>query len=448
MAENIVIGIYFIAILLGLLRPKLAILFFWPLMYCYPSWLLFNMLPLNVGLDDLLLISLFIGSLIRSRGRLEVKWPFVMSILFCALFVLGDLASIAMGNLNIALLWQQWLKNLGLILFVYSISSMTKTPEQISKMIYSLLFGAFLGAVFVIYYAIIPYAYNPFQIPYHLLGHEAWTKQALGPFGDTAIAGGVLGFAVLIGYFRIRFAKDRYKRPVIVIVTGVLLLGLLLSSSRSGWIFVLFPLVLSSLLSKQRVLGIFLLGTIIIVVFASLTYFRVFSTRMDATIYQITSGELHTVSSNRFEMWIEHLSKPSIKWLFFGEGFAIMGGAHVHNNYLGILKNMGLAGVLFWFVYYVKVIKKSSWLKRYDPNSDMALLFQAVFWCYIGYFIYFMPATPAMWAPVRYIDFFLMTLICLRYEQVAKQYTYQEKLDDEHLYYDQLEDEYISRSFD
>lgn len=423
MALKIVIGIYVIATLIALLHPRFAILLFWPLLLLYPHWLLYQQLPLNAGLEDVFLVSLFIGSLMKSGGRVHAKQPVIFAVLFCVIFVLGDVALVITGDLNMAFLWQQWLKSLGLLFFVYSISSMVATPEQIKKMVYSFLFGAFVGAIFVIYYVVFPHTYNPFQIPYYIAG-RVYQKQQIGPFSETALAGAVLGFAVLIGYFYIRFAKDRHKRPIIVIVTGVMLLALAVCTARKGWLFVLFPVILSSLLSKQKILGLVLLVVIALGVIAASVYFPVFSERLDWTIWQITGGTLQSATSNRWEIWVEHLSDPKISWLFCGEGFTKMEGVHVHNNFIGILKGMGLAGVLFWFVYYVKVIRKSSWLKRCDPNPDMAVFFHAVFWCYIGYFIYSIPSTPVMWPNVRYIDFFLMTLIFLRYKQVESEVKY------------------------
>ena len=61
---------------------------------------------------------------------------------------------------------------------------------------------------------------------------------------------------------------------------------------------------------------------------------------------------------------------------------------------------------------------------KYDPNPDMAVLFTGVFWAYIGYFIFFIPSTPMMWSFVRYIDFFLIGLVYLRYNQVESELAY------------------------
>jgi hypothetical protein len=430
MTVGIIVGIYVIAILLGLVKPRLAILFFLPLSYCYPTWLLYNLLPLNAGLDDVLIISLFIGSLIRYGGRLEVKWPFLMALLFWVIFVFGDLSSVATAGMSFSKVWQQWFKTSGLVLFVFCVSAVVKTPEEIRRLIYSLLFGAFIGGACVIYYTANPYAYNPFQVPLWTMGLGWWAKQSIGPFLDTTIAAGVLGFTVLIGYFHIRFSSNWYRRPVLLVVTAVSFFGLLLANARSGWLFVLFPLLVSNLLSKQKIVGLLMIGLLTLVIFASFSYFIIFSDRIDLTVTQMTGGDVQSVTSNRWLIWVNHLANPKFTWLFCGEGFAIMGGAHTHNNYVGILMNMGLMGVLFWSVYYVKVMKKCSWLKRYDPDPDMAILFQSVFWCYIGYFVYFLPATPVMWPQVRYVDFFLMTLICLRYKQIENEiaYAYEEDL--------------------
>ena len=73
---------------------------------------------------------------------------------------------------------------------------------------------------------------------------------------------------------------------------------------------------------------------------------------------------------------------------------------------------------------YVKIFKKSAWLIKYDLNKDMLALFRGVYWAYIGYFVFFLTATPIMWAPVRYINFFLTTLACLRYKQLETETEY------------------------
>jgi hypothetical protein len=382
------------------------------------------MLPLNAGLDDVFLVCLFVGSFLQSRGMLQVKWPFWAAVLFCLIFVLGDVASVMADNINLENCWQQWLKTLGLVLFVYSVSAVITTPGQIRIAVYSLLFGAFLGAVFIVYYTIFPDAYNPFQAPLWLLGPEFWSKQIIGPFFDTTVAAGVLGFTVLIGYFHIRFAKKRYKRTVIILVTGVLVLGLILCTARSGWVFVAFTMIMSSLFSKQRIMAILLILLIASMVFFSFTHFEVFSSRIGWTLYQMEGGTAAGLTSNRFDIWVQHLSNPKISWLFCGEGFTEMKGAHAHSNYVGVLMNMGLAGILFWTVYYTKMLKRTLWLSRYDPDPDMAVLFKGLFWCYIGYFAYFTVATPAQFPQVRYVDFFLMTVTFVRYHQLETEAEY------------------------
>ncbi|MBW8000409.1 MAG: O-antigen ligase family protein [Planctomycetes bacterium] len=443
MAANVVIGIYLISALLALSSPKFAILLFWPLLYCYPHWLLFGKLPMNIGLDDVFIVCLFVGSLIKGGNKIQVKWPLIMAFLFWVIFVLGDVSSVVTGHLKMALAWQQWLKSLGTIFFVYSLCVTMTTPKQIQRAIYSFLFGAILGSISIIYYTLFPYTYNPFQIPYWVLGQDAHLRQTIGAFGDTALAAGVLGFAILIGYFYIRLAKDRLKRPVILIVTGILVFALVLSTARKGWLFVMIPVVFSTLFSKQRTLGILLLGGITLIVAAAYTYFSVFSERVAWMVWQ-AGGDVQDVTSGRFVIWMEHLSHPKISWLFCGEGFAIWEGLHVHNNFLGILMGMGLAGVVLWTVNYVKVFKKSLWIRKYDTIPNMAILFNAVFWSYIGYFVYCMVSTPVQWPNVRYIDFFLMTLVCVRYKQleVEEQYSYQDELESEYSYDDQFEEEY------
>ena len=55
----------------------------------YPAWMLFGLFPMNIRLDDIFLVCLFIGSLIKSGGRPRVTWPVVAAFLFCILIILG-----------------------------------------------------------------------------------------------------------------------------------------------------------------------------------------------------------------------------------------------------------------------------------------------------------------------------------------------------------------------
>ena len=443
MFANSIIALYLLASIIALVNPRFALLLFWPMIFFHPTFALYGKLPLNIGFDDVYLVCLFAGSLIRFGGKLQVAWPVVMAILFCVFGVLGEISYVVAGaEVETARVWKELLKSSGLILFVFSLSAMLVTPEQIKRMVYSLLLGSLLGAIFVMFYAIRPDAWNPFQIPYLLLGRETGGFQALGPFDSHDIAGGVLGFSVLIGYFLIRFSKGAGKRLVIVVITSFLLLGLLLSGSRSGWVFVAFPIMFSSLLSKQRILGFFLLALIAIGFLASVTAFPYLSGRVEQTMTQAKSWDPQMITHGRYTVWKETLANANKTWLFFGEGLSKKEGekhTHAHNNYIGMLKHMGLLSFIFWFLYYKRVIVRSSWLMKHDPIYYMSAIFKGVFWAYIGYLFFFMTCTPILWPPVRYIDFFLMTLLCLRYRQlgVEAEHVTEDELYPAQLVYDQ-----------
>jgi len=431
MGVYLVIGIYVLASLVALLHPRVALLCFWPLVLCYPVWLLAAKLPLNAGFDDVFLTCLFIGSLLKCGGRLEAKVPVIFAILFCVILFLGDITTIATGHtLTIEHSLKLWLKHMGLIFFLFSVCVTTKEPAHIRQLVHSLLFGAMVAGALVIFYTVNPYTYNPFQVPYYLLGKDWWLVKIIGPFNYHDEAGGVLGFTVLIGYFLIRFGKRDFKKGFIIIITGISFVGLLLSGSRSGWVFVLFPLILSSLLSKQKILGFVLLGLIAITVFISLAKFEYFSSRIAETVSQLKGERLEGATVGRIFIWRKTFSAPKISWLFFGEGFGIMRGAHTHSNYIAMLRNTGLIGILYWFLLYKGLLKRSFWIMKYDLNPDMSALFAGVFWAYIGYFMFFIPSTPMMWSGVRYVDFFLMSLVYLRYKQIESkaEYTLEEEM--------------------
>ena len=167
-----------------------------------------------------------------------------------------------------------------------------------------------------------------------------------------------------------------------------------------------------------------MLGLIAIVVFISISKFEDFSSRITKTVSQLKGELSEGVTVGRLYVWQETLSNPKISWLFFGEGFGVMKGAHTHSNYIAMLKNTGLIGIIFWLILYKNILKKAFWLMRYDPNKRMSALFTGVFWAYVGYFVFFIPSTPMMWSGVRYVDFCLMSLVYVRYKQVESEAEY------------------------
>ena len=421
MVSTLLIFLYLFLALVALVQPKIGLYFFFPIIFTYPSWLLWGKLPLNAGFDDVFLICLFIGSLVQGFGKVSVKWPVAAAFLFCLLAVMGDLSSIvANANLHLSTVWKRGLKNFGLVLLVYSMCATVQTPAQIKKMIYSLLIGAVFGGFFVIFYSVNKNAYNPFQVPDWMTESGFKLHEALGPFITHDTAGGVLGFAVLIAYFFLRLTKKGIAKLGIFLLFGILFLGLLLSNSRSGWIFAGVPIMLSSLFSKRKLLGIVLLILMGIGVFISIGTFEAFESRLEKTATQWEGADLQSRTAGRYEVWKENLSNPKVHWLFFGEGFAVE-KTHPHSNYIAMLKNTGCIGILFWLIYYGKIYRRASLLKKYDPAPDMLAINSGIFWAFLGYWIYFLTATPMMWSEVRYIDFFLMTLLFLRCRQMEEE---------------------------
>jgi hypothetical protein len=337
---------------------------------------------------------------------------------------MGDLTSLLTNeDLLFAYSLKRWLKSFGLIFIVYSVCATATSPERIRKLVSSLIMGGLIGAFFVVFYAGYPDAYNPFQTPEYfrgMVGEEYRTYQALGPFEAHDLAGGLLGFTVVIGYFMIRLGSLSLRQIVLCTVTGLMLLGLLVSGSRSGWVFVLVPVAVSILLSKHRMAGVVLLILIVITVMVSMSRFEVFQRRVELTMLQATSGSAGITFSGRVDEWRDALAHPGPSWLFFGIGFSAMKG-HPHSNYIGALVNTGLIGIIFWICYYKIVLSRVFWLMKNEPDPGLKAIFTGIFWAYIGYFFFFLTSTPMMWALVRNVDFFIMGLACVRFQQLHKQ---------------------------
>ncbi len=424
----IVFSFYLIIIILSLFRCRIGMNWYWLAMLCYPSWLLVNMMPMNIGMDDILISVVFISAVCYSRGILYIRYPVYMTVIFCILLFLGDFSTYIVNKEYdsefIGLLTKKMLKSFALFFTVYSICSNVFYDERLIKKNIKYLFGAMgVSGFFVCFYSIFKDAYNPFQYPYWVLyNKEEWGFKALGPFLEHDIAGGVLGFLVIISYFIIK--KGGVAKNLYFAVIGILgFVALLVSGSRSGWLFVMTSILVSIIFDNNRLKSILLvvLGlTLFIWAYSSFDYF---SNRLEKTVDQWQAGTMQERTSGRFNIWQEHLDNPNFLWLMFGEGFT-KEETHPHSNYIGMLVDMGAAGIIYWFFYYMMIFKMLKSVIKYEYDEFLANFFIGTKWAYIAYFVYFITCTPIMWPAVRVIDFALMSFICLRHKQLScTQYT-------------------------
>ncbi len=406
--------------LIALFKPSVGILLFFSIILCYPSWLLWQKLPLNAGFDDLFIVCLFIGSIIWNHHNINVKWPFVAASVFCSIALLGDLSSLLMGvELSISEVAKRFLKSIGIVCLTFSLCSTKNRVKTIEHLFGSLIFGCTIGALFVLIYSIYPNIYNPFQVPAWLFTDKGMSEyQIIGPFLTHDRAGGVLGFAGVLVYFVSRIITDKFKKLIYMLLSCFFFISILVSGSRSGYVFIFFPLFMSIFFSKKRIAGILIAAFLFITGLFAIHQFDYLGERLMVTKKQWETNDLEGRTAGRLHVWMDSLSKVNVRWLVFGDGFSIE-ETHPHNNYIAILKNMGLAGVIFWTVYYYRTISRVSYIKKYDSNVIMAGLFTGIFWAYLGYFFFFITSTPVMWSPVRYIDFFLMTIVHLRHSHLT-----------------------------
>ncbi len=168
-----------------------------------------------------------------------------------------------------------------------------------------------------------------------------------------------------------------------LIFLGVLLLSLVLSQSRSGF------------LSAAIGLGFFLwhyfenkkhvvLTIIFFVAGLFMLYLELFGASL---IAQIVRMDTLSSGSGRLEAWDEILRLIAYRpWLGYGFGtedqiffkfdiiFEEHSGAYAHNSYLGLVSQLGLLGaLLFFFPIFLFVVKSAFSLYRFRRHSDFLL---------------------------------------------------------------------------
>ncbi|MDM1415684.1 O-antigen ligase family protein [Myroides odoratimimus] len=396
--------------LIAILKRKTFVWIFPIFVLCYPHNS--NMLNFGgVGLDKfLVLFGFFIFRKNNNISLTHKKW---MTLLFCIWFldVFSNLVGYFIDDFE-NFRYEIYLKGLLLSIFnlciVFLYIRIIRNKE-VENVVNSLILACTVQALFGV---LLYYNHNMFSFLYnsseHLISGET-TLRAVGTTKGPWELGGLLAF----GYVLVLFCLVKYRlglkgRLIYISSFIIILLALILSMSRAGWLFVFVSTLVLFVYNIKKMTGFLLILFLFSAVFL-VSYLESFIDLINHRVlytFKFNSGRLDNSSQTRLDLWEYFLSKFEWAYIFFGYGWQNLiakFGTSTHNSFLSLFLSTGLFGLVLYFKYF-----KILFIEYFKYNIKEVLPYSILI---VGFFFYSLTTDAFFTQSVMYMLNFLGCII-------------------------------------
>jgi len=419
-----VLGILIISIIAGaflimVINPKTGMLFLWPMLFLYPHLYMWEkqLLPLNIGIDDLFICVMFLIVFVRRNlmGGVPIRlgYAFWGTFTFFLILLLSNMNSYLIVPAAADEFIKAVLKGVITILLAYSFTNSIDDVDDLKRLVFIYCFSAGLGAILMVFQQFFPEPLAIFTTPSHKYSVEyGGSRVPVGAFMNGNNAAIILGTASLMIVCTIQLASKYFGKWLRFTMVGIMVIAILFTKSRSGFLCLAIPLVMMGLMGKNR--GPAILFIIIgIIIFLALPTFR------NALFERFGAGgatgenvgfwgpillRLRSIS----EMW----GAISLRRLLFGESTIVdvmFDRLFPHNAYFGTTLTYGIGGTIWTVVIIVMMFRKSKVMKaHFIPEISMVGL--AIRGCLVVFALYCIVGNLLDSHYTRYTLFLLMVL--------------------------------------
>jgi general stress protein CsbA len=337
--------------------------------------------------EDLLLMVMTIGWLFRMAMYKEMSftrknvlnWPIVI---YCFIALLSTGLGIMRGNVEPASGILFTVKIIEYFFLFVVVINYIKEEQDIDMLITSILVVAAIICVYALIFGVVGGA-SEMQAPFE------------GKVAERNTLAGYLVFAAALGGGILLNSPSKFEKASIGIFIPLVLVVLLFSISRSGWIAAIVATLVLFLNSRKK--GYFLIFIMITVALLPFVFPSVARDRVDFTFHQISQNDalnpqfaifgitLDTSSSARiysvlyvFKRFLEH---PFI-------GFGITGFPFVDGQFTRTLAELGVFGLSTFIWIMIGVHRTIRAVMKIDISpriNGLAIGFYAGFWAMIAH---------------------------------------------------------------
>ena len=386
----LVIAVVIIILLAILVKPKLGVVLLWPALFMYPHYYMWQrqLLPLNIGIDDLFICTLFIIVLVRRNlmegVRPRLGYAFWSTFIFFIIVLIGNINGYLLVRAESAEFAKKMLKGALSVLLAYSLLNCIDDLDDLKRVVFSFCFFAGVGAVIMIMQQLSPGPFSIFASPHYVERLQAGINPApAGAFMNRNNAALILGVASLIIVNTHRLGSQYFRKNLRFVLLGIMVIAVLFTRSRSGFLCLVIPLTMMSFLSGNK-------GYAMLLLIAGLTIFMVLPAFRTALFERFGTGG--TAEENigfwapilgRYKAVFEVWGNVTLRRLIFGQsGIAdlILGWPIAHSAYLGIPLIYGIGGAIWAMTFFTIMYRKAKTMKRHY-DITIASLGSGVSWC-------------------------------------------------------------------
>ncbi len=261
----------FTAFVVLCIKPKWGSYIIWFVLFTHPHnwWFQHQWVPLNIGVDDLFCILLFVIVVLRRNllGGVRVRWGYAFWVLSGFLWV----ASIAIfsGSLDAPaferVLYMKDIMKLCVYwgLF-YAILHCIDDAQDVKRQFTWFALASVVGGGIVILHGMFPGRMSAWSNPL-LIDIEGTTGRASGAFLNPNNAACIMACSLAMIVTAIRLQRSFVSKLFVYGLCGVLMVGLLVTRSRSGLMAMAGTFTLMAVMGRhKRVAWMILLGSMLV----------------------------------------------------------------------------------------------------------------------------------------------------------------------------------------
>jgi len=424
----IVVGV---VLLVVLIRPKWGAHLTWFLLFTYPHgwWFYHNILPLNIGFDDLFFLYLFVVVFFRRNlfGGVPIRRGYAFWVLvgFTIVAIVANLAGMlsSTGLIQRSEYIRAALKNIPVFSMFYAILHCIDNRRDLANHLVMLIVAGVIGAFLIVLQYHFPYQLEVFAHPKAYARGLQYAARGAGAFMNPNNAACVMACLALLTLPAVRLQSSFLMKAAVWMSTAVLVLGLIYTRSRSGFLALSLPLLGMAIVGRDKIASwsILLLGLIVLILFSG--YSQLMIERMQEA-YNPESGEWGYNVLGRFRTWSEYFKTATLRDYIFGQG--PMGGIEKnrmepHSAFVALITVYGLGSVL-WAVLAVYHFFKRSLALRKASLPALAAIGRGCIWLLVAWGIYANTANALTPSYARYMLFLAVVLLDRAY--FLSQYEY------------------------
>jgi hypothetical protein len=423
--------ILFIVVILGIIffNPKLGTFLIWPILFTYPHgwWFYHGFLPLNIGYDDLFCIALFLVVFVRRNmlGGVPLRLSFAFWV------ITSFIAIVTLSGLSGALDWPSYreviLKEILKVwifwCLFYSILHCIDNEHDLRIQFTMFSLAAVLGAGLVIFQYFAPSLALPWQLPeasgVRLGGTAAGTlaedvelRRAYGAFMNANGAACVLSCSFFLLLGAVKLQKTLFSRMLVYGFAIFLLIGILVTKSRSGFLMLGATLFLMGFLGRNKKLSWLALITLGIVLFLFPETRESFLRRV-SDIYDPLSKEMGRNVLGRVEVWKRYFQTANFKIFLLGQGNVsgiIRNETESHSLYVSLFTVYG-AGSLVWALSTLIGFLRRARYIHFSENVVLSQVATTCLWVLFAWGVYAATSDALSSNYPRYLLFYLVVLV-------------------------------------